>query len=556
MDKQTEEGLKRMMQDYEYQTTGIPQRLDHALYEGYARGIAQANRNQERFDAQTEEIVQLTKKNIRNATYEQLKQNYEDYTKCYEQAVRSNKTRWAIAKFLLWGFGLVSLGSAGIGIATCFFDYNTMPELLKPFSDGGGILMMGAFFVFGVLWWIMYAIVSSSVENPEYSGMAGRYLKILEVVENKLKSKKFINRFKSDPYFSSLNEDDLDDEDEEELYEDELGNYYADDDPENPKNQKTDRGTINEKHGFYSNDTSLYKTMKIKEHCEDKKNEKTSRIILAIIPIIILVGVIFSISLNSTLKKANNLKENIETNSPIENNKEKEYYNFIDTNDFKDNNVIDNITSQTEKPSNSTNIENESTSSTNENSNNMTSTNNNTSINSKPKKEMIEMPYFQMGYELRQYTDQLDNLGIKYKIVKKSNLNYENNTVTNVEHNGENIEKGTTITITVADNVYNLNVRFDTYYLLELADISAADYENKTINVKVDVNGKNVFNGNLPLTYADWADTAFTIKGKPDIRNDFEITVEGKKITKPIKTYYFYTYEHEIWVCKDFRIGS
>lgn len=223
----------------------------------------------------------------------------------------------------------------------------------------------------------------------------------------------------------------------------------------------------------------------------------------------------------------------------------------------------DNKTSQTENQSNQNKIENESTNSKNEN-NNITSSNNNNNnnnytnnnTNSKPVKETIEMPYFQMGYELKEYTDDLDKLGIKYKIAKKSNLDYEDNTVINVEHNGENIEKGTTITITVADNVYDLNVRFDTYYLLELADISATAYENKTINVKVDVKGKNVFNGNLPLTYVDWADTAFTIKGKPDIRNDFEITVEGKKITKSIKTYYFHMYEHEIWVCKDFRIGS
>lgn len=204
----------------------------------------------------------------------------------------------------------------------------------------------------------------------------------------------------------------------------------------------------------------------------------------------------------------------------------------------------------------------ENTSTTDENTNNMNSNNNtnydntdtNPNTNSKPKKEMIEMPYFQMGYELKEYTDKLDKLGIKYKIVKKSNLDYEDNTVIDVEANGKKIEKGTTITITVADNVYDLNVRFDTYYLLELADISATDYENKTINVKVDVHGKNVFNGNLPLTEVDWAETAFTIKGKPDIRNDFEITVEGKKITKPIKTYYFSP--NQIGVCKEFRIGS
>ena len=225
---------------------------------------------------------------------------------------------------------------------------------------------------------------------------------------------------------------------------------------------------------------------------------------------------------------------------------------YIDINNNETNNG--NNTEQVEEELNST-------SSTTDNSNNITSSNNNnthtnenTNTNSKPKKEIIEMPYFQMGYELKEYTDKLDKLGIKYKIVKKSNLDYEDNTVIDVEANGKNIEKGTTITITVADNVYDLGVRFDTYYLLELADISATDYENKTINVKVDVNGKNVFNGNLPLTEVDWAETAFTIKGKPDIRNDFEITVEGKKITKPIKTYYFSP--NQIGVCKEFRIGS
>lgn len=346
MNNKTEEGLKRMVQDYEYETTGIPQRLDHVLYDGYAQGLAQAERNQALFDAQTEEIVELTKKNIRNATYEQLKQNYFDYNKLYNGAVRSLRSKIAFFRFLVWLFGLGSLGSLCLGIGSCFFDSaETVPELLKPFYEGGGMLGMILFFVFGVIWWILYAIYSHR-GDPEISGMSGRYLQIIGVIENKLRSKKFVTRFKSDPDFSFLNEEEEDDE--EELYEDELGNYYADDDPENPKNQKADRGTINEKYEFYSNDLNLDKTIN-KEYCKvkDKKN-KTSRIILAIIPIIILVGVIFSISLNSIYPKANNSKENMETNSLIENNKEKEYYDFIDTNDFKDNNVIDNITEQKE----------------------------------------------------------------------------------------------------------------------------------------------------------------------------------------------------------------
>ena len=277
--------------------------------------------------------------------------------------------------------------------------------------------------------------------------------------------------------------------------------------------------------------------------------KKPVKIALIIILAIILLSVIIAIinMSNSTFKKANNLKENVENSNSIENKNE----NIII---FDSNNI-----EQFEEEFNSTSSASDSSASNNSdnmisNNNNNNNNNSNTNTNSTQKKEMIEMPYFQMGYELKEYTDKLDNLGIKYKTIKKQNLNYEDNTVINVEHNGENIEKGTTITITVADNIYDLGVRFDTYYLLELAGISATDYKNKTINVKVDVKGKNVFNGNLPLAEVDWADTAFTIKGKPDIRNDFEITVEGKKITKPIKTYYFLT--HEIWVCKEFRIGS
>lgn len=270
LDKQTEERIKMMTQDYEWQTRGIPNRLDQVLYDGYTQGIAKASRDQALFDAQTEEIVKQTKKNIRNATYEQLKQNYKDYTKFYNRAVRSLRSKIAFVRLIMWLFGLASLGSIALGIGSCFFEVQDIPELIRPLCDGGGILCMILFFVFGVLWWITYAIYSNR-GDPEYSGMAGRYLDILDVIERKLQSKKFVKQFKSDPYFKFLNEDEEDDDDEEdeELYEDELGNYYADDDPENPKNQKIDKRLSKDKYGFDESDTNLDKAIKIKEYCEE-----------------------------------------------------------------------------------------------------------------------------------------------------------------------------------------------------------------------------------------------------------------------------------------------
>lgn len=544
MDNKTEEGLKRIVQDYEYETTGIPQRLDHVLYEGYAQGLAQAERNQARFDAQTEEIVELTKKNIRNATYEQLKQNYSDYTKLYNKAVRSLKGKIAFFRFLVWLFGLASLGSACLGIGSCFFDSaEAVPELLKPFYEGGGMLGMILFFVFGVIWWILYAIYSNR-GNPEISGMSGRYLQILDVIENKLKSKKFIARFQSDPDFSFLNEDDYDeDEDEEELYKDELGNYYADDDPENPKNQKADRVTINEKYGFYSNDTNLDKTMKIKKYREDKK---ASRIILAIIPIIILVGAIFSISINSISQKANNSKENMETNSLIE-NKENEQENTKDKSYIAENgkefNInaleLNNITEQIESSSNLNNKETENTSAINQNTNNITSsnnnnyTNNNSNDNNNTTLEQIKLPNLANLTEA-EAINKLKSLGLEYSITRNTkqvafdNPNAGKSIVTNIidkkdyysqydrvylevnQYKERGISIGFIINTKELVNhvkVYVDNKEYSAYYFPNMSSETFYSNGRKSVNIKIVLNNyfENfvIYNKNINLYEAN-----------------------------------------------------
>ena len=269
LDKETEARIKMMAEDYEFQTRGIPQRLDHVLYAGLERGLQEVDKKEALFNAQTEEIVKTVKKSIRNSTYEQLKQIYFDYDKLYNKAVEDNRSSIKFKRFLMWLFGLASIGSPLLGIATCFFDYTTIPEFLKPFSDGGGILMIIPCIIFGIIWWIFYS-ASLMWGDPELSGMAGRYARILNAVENKLNSKKFVKIFNSDPDFKFLQDYDEDDyDDEEELYEDELGNYYADDDPENPKNQKEDNRPYEEKYGFTDTDTNLDKAMKIKKYCEE-----------------------------------------------------------------------------------------------------------------------------------------------------------------------------------------------------------------------------------------------------------------------------------------------
>ena len=68
----------------------------------------------------------------------------------------------------------------------------------------------------------------------------------------------------------------------------------------------------------------------------EKSGFGVKKIALISIPAIIVVAVIITIinSSHSTFKTATNSKVDIETNNSIANNKEKEYYDFIDTNDF------------------------------------------------------------------------------------------------------------------------------------------------------------------------------------------------------------------------------
>ena len=179
------------------------------------------------------------------------------------------------------------------------------------------------------------------------------------------------------------------------------------------------------------------------------------------------------------------------------------------------------------------NIENSSINNDNSNINNSgTSTSSNNSNN---QKETIQVPLFSVGKELEYYTKELNKLKIQYKVVKEQNVNYDDNTVIAIEHNGEKIEKGTSVTITVADNIYNMDVYVSTGYLLGLAGLG---YDYEEVNITLKINGTNICNGTFKRDdiYTSSPIRIGNYKGKADDLK-LDITIEGIKINKQINCY-------------------
>lgn len=218
MDNKTEEGLKRMVQDYEYETTGIPQRLDHVLMAGLERGLAQADLKEQQIDIQVETVVKSAKQVAKKATYENLKKIFFDYEKMYDDAVKENKVKnkkgTKSKKIIKNIFGLASLGSLALGISMCFFEGDNVPAILSPFKDGGDMLFMFAFVVFGVVWWILQATTSLSGRDSEYSGEARIYQNAMHVILEEGLEKRFEDRFYKDKDFHEYNDMDIWEEDD------------------------------------------------------------------------------------------------------------------------------------------------------------------------------------------------------------------------------------------------------------------------------------------------------------------------------------------------------
>lgn len=186
------------------------------------------------------------------------------------------------------------------------------------------------------------------------------------------------------------------------------------------------------------------------------------------------------------------------------------------------------------------------------NANTQTENTNNTSNNQKNESELdpetTHYIHFNKGFELEGYTEDLDNWGIRYKVVKEENLDYDNNVVTNIEPNYCYVDKNTTVTLTVSDNTYNMDVIVDVNYLLQLAgldrynygdiyDYETGEYVTNNVKLLLKINGKTIFDGQVEPVGIVHAESLGKIKGKPTDTYKVEATVEDIKITKEINYY-------------------
>ena len=171
----------------------------------------------------------------------------------------------------------------------------------------------------------------------------------------------------------------------------------------------------------------------------------------------------------------------------------------------------------------------------NETSKNSQNTNNQ---NSNKKQNELD-PYtrqlisFEEGFTIENYTEKLDNWGIKYKVNKVQDLNYENNVVTKIEPNNCYIDKNTIVTLSVSDNTYDMSVIVDTQYLVGLANITGK-YSGDKIQLTLKINGQTIFNGTTDVLGMVHSLSLGNISGKPAGTYNIEATVDGVTITKKI----------------------
>lgn len=141
-----------------------------------------------------------------------------------------------------------------------------------------------------------------------------------------------------------------------------------------------------------------------------------------------------------------------------------------------------------------------------------------------------------VGYPLEQYTEYLDEWGVKYKIVQEENFDFEDNVVTNIEPNDCYIDTNTLVTLTISKNTYDMNIIVDTFYLLKLSgiDLNNYDYDNDNIKLKLKINDKSIFDGETRIETMLNAKTLGNIKGSTTDTYNIEVVIEGIKVQKNI----------------------
>lgn len=488
MDNKTEENLKRMLEDYKYETTGVPQRLEHSISEGIQRGLERAEEMQRIRENSMNNMYYETLENFANVSYKGLKELYIDYNNQVMEIAKTN--RKAIKKY--------RINTIVILIITILVACGTLASTTTVSSD---ISMV----VFGC------GLVAAFLLGCVSLG------RIINCFMTPLSSAEF-----------ALNNSI------------ECGCRQA------------CKDLILEKHSEeYENDNSFnFEESELEEAIREDKKNKTSRIILAIIPIIILIGVIFSISLNSIYLKANNSKANIETNSSIA-NKENEQENTKIKNYIAENgkefNInaleLDNITEQIESSSNLNNRETENPSTINQNTNNNNNnnnTNNNTSTNTDNNNnntnttlEQIKLPNL-VNLTEAEAINKLKSLGLEYSITRNTkqvafdNPNAGKSIVTNIidkkdyysqydrvylevnQYQESGISIGFIINTKELVNhvkVYVDNKEYSAYYFPNMSSETFYAKGRKHVNIKIVLNNYSenieIYNKNINLYEAN-----------------------------------------------------
>lgn len=225
LDKQTEERIKMMTQDYEYQTRGIPQRLDHWVNEVVVN-VENAKRQQQSvtdkrvayIQAEAEQVA----KDIRNYSLKELKGEHIGYTTIYNAKIEEREKE--MNKF-----------SKRMKISAIVTLVGFVIFLISTSANSPMFLSLLICCIAG----IVATTSSSAYRKAKYTDITqednidGYRLRLLMgVIENKVyRDKKFANEIKYDEYWKSRCPENLKRQlEEEKLQLDESGTYYLSDD--------------------------------------------------------------------------------------------------------------------------------------------------------------------------------------------------------------------------------------------------------------------------------------------------------------------------------------
>ena len=227
LDKQTEERIKMMAQDYEYQTRGVPQRLDHWVNEVVVN-VENAKRQQqyvtEKRIAYIQAEAEQVAKDIRNYSLKELKGEHLGYSTIYNAKIEEREKEMNKFSKRKKTSAILTL----VGFVICLISISANSSIIMSLS----LLVC---YIAGIV------VLTSSLayrkakdkDITQEDNLDGYRLRLLMgVIENKVyRDKKFANEIKYDEYWKSRCPENLKRQlEEEKLQLDESGTYYLSDD--------------------------------------------------------------------------------------------------------------------------------------------------------------------------------------------------------------------------------------------------------------------------------------------------------------------------------------